>query len=47
LDDVLGRGVDEKQVKYNGIKDWFTKNKSWNVQAGRLVDFIRGLPTIN
>jgi glycosyltransferase involved in cell wall biosynthesis len=47
LNTVLDRGMNEKLMKYNVIREWFTKNKSWNVQAGRLVDFIRGLPTIN
>ena len=47
LNAVLDQGMNEKLMKYNVIREWFTRNKSWNVQAGRLVDFIRGLPTIN
>ena len=43
LDVVLDRGMDEKRKKFNDIKDWFTRNKSWDIQAGRLVDFIKSL----
>ena len=43
LDEVLERGMDEKDEKFNVIKDWFKRNKSWDVQARHLIDFIKGL----
>lgn len=43
LDVVLDRGMDEKRKKNYDIKDWFTRNKSWDIQAERLVDFIKSL----
>lgn len=43
LDDVLARSSEENLVRYHTIKDWFEKNKSWDVQAGRLIEFAQSL----
>ena len=43
LDDVLARSSEENLARFHTIKDWFEKNKSWDVQAGRLIEFAQSL----
>ena len=43
LENVLNRGADENLSRYRVIKDWFVHNKPWDVQVGRVFEFIKGL----
>lgn len=43
LDDVLARSSEENLERFHTIKDWFEKNKSWDVQVKNLVKFVEEL----
>jgi glycosyltransferase involved in cell wall biosynthesis len=43
LDNVLARNEVERTAKFEQIKNWFLERKSWDKQAKRLVEFLKGL----
>lgn len=43
LDGVLAQTDEQRAAKFEQIRQWFANRKSWDVQVGRLIDFVEKL----
>jgi len=45
IEEVLGWNEDVRYRHYEKLREWYSAKKQWNVQAERLIAFLKGLAT--